>query len=140
VTSEQIHPESGFTLIEVLVAMVVLAVGLMGLQALGVGAARSVAMAERHTSYTSIASDSLESAMHQLRDGNVPTQFCQGDLRFGDRLSRIVDLSNPALAQVTVRVIPNPDSQNAPSSTFEISSSLYLPVALGGAPTGAPCS
>lgn len=139
-TSEQNTSAEGFTLIEVLVAMVVVAVGLMGLQALGIGAARSIALAARQSSHTSIASDSLESAMHQLRDGTVPTQFCQADLRFGDRLTRIVDLSSPGLARVTVRVIPDPDSYNAPSSPFEISSSLYLDAALPGPPVGTPCS
>jgi prepilin-type N-terminal cleavage/methylation domain-containing protein len=140
VTSEVIRARDGFSLIEVLAAMVVLAVGLLALEALGIRAAHSIAMADRQSGYTTIASDSLESAVHQLRSGVVPTQFCHNDLPFGDHLSRVVDVSNPQLAQVTVRAIPNPDSYNAPSSQFEISSSLYLDSALSGAPAGAPCS
>ena len=59
--------EEGFTLIEVLVAMVILAVGLLGLEALGIGAARAVAMADRQSCYATLASDSLEAALHQIR-------------------------------------------------------------------------
>ncbi|MEX2582606.1 MAG: prepilin-type N-terminal cleavage/methylation domain-containing protein [Gemmatimonadota bacterium] len=138
-SSDPLRDTGGFSLIEVLVAMVVLAVGLLGLEALGIGAARSLALAERQSGYATIASDSLESGLHQLRSGVVPTQFCRSDLPHGDRLSRVVDLTNPQLAQVSVRVIPNPESPNAPNEDFEITSSLYLPVTLGGSPAGAPC-
>jgi prepilin-type N-terminal cleavage/methylation domain-containing protein len=131
---------AGFTLIEVLVAMVILALGLLGLEALGIGAARSIALADRQSTYATIASDSLESALHQLRQGTIPTQFCRTDLPFGDRMSRQIDLSNSQLAQVTIRVIPNPESVNAPSSEFELTSSLYLPVAAVGSVSGTPCS
>jgi prepilin-type N-terminal cleavage/methylation domain-containing protein len=132
--------EDGFTLIEVLVAMVILALGLLGLEALGIGAARSIALADRQSDHATIASDSLESAMYQLRQGTLPPQFCQADLRFGDRMSREIDLTSPRLAQVTVTVIPNPNSFNAPTTNFVLSSSLYLPTALGGAVQGTPCS
>ena len=128
----------GFTLIEVVVAMVILALGLLGLEALGIGAARSIATADRQSGYATIASDSLDSALHQLRLGTIPVQFCQTDLRFGDRLSRQVDVTNPQLAQVTVRVIPNPESPNAPDQ-FEMSSAIYLPTPLGGGVVGEAC-
>ena len=131
--------EDGFTLIEVVVAMVILAVGLLSLEALGIGAARSIAIADRQSGHATLASDSLESALHQLRTGSVPVQFCQTDLRFGDRLSRRVDLSNPLLASVQVRVIPNPESPNAPDP-FEIASAVFLPAPLVGGVVGAPCS
>ena len=45
----------GFTLIEVVVAMVILALGLLGLEALGIGAARSIATADRQSGYATIA-------------------------------------------------------------------------------------
>lgn len=130
----------GFTLVEVLVAMVILVVGLMGLQALGIGAARSIALAERQSRYATIAGDSLESAMDQLRRRVIPARFCQVDLPHGDRVSREVDLSNPMLARVTVAVLPNQSSPNAPREPFTVSSSLYLPVTLVGTPAGQACS
>lgn len=130
--------EDGFTLIEVLVAMVILAVGLLSLEALGIGAARSIAVADRQSGYVTLASDSLESALHQLRSGSVPEQFCRTDLRFGDRLSRRVDTSNPLLARVEVRVIPNPESPNAPDP-FQVGSAVYLAVPLEDGVVGVPC-
>jgi hypothetical protein len=119
--------------------MVILAIGLLGLEALGIGAAKANALADRQSGHATIASDSLESAMHQLRQGLIPAQFCQTDLRFGDRLSRSVDMTNPQLAKVTVTVIPNPSSFNPPSGNFEVSSSLYLPMPIAGAVQGPVC-
>lgn len=140
-TSDEIPPgTAGFTLIEVLVAMVILALGLLGLEALGIGAARSIALAERQSGFAVIAADSLESAMHQLRQQQVPSQFCQDDLTFGDRLSREVSLGNPQLPTVTIRVLPSTTDLTAQSQAFEISSSLYLPVPLVGPVSGTPCS
>ncbi len=130
--------KGGFTLIEVVVAMVILALGLLGLEALGIGAAKSIARADRQSGYATLATDSLESALHQLRRDQVPVQFCQTDLRFGDRMSREVDLSEAQLAKVTIRVIPNPDSPNAPN-VFELASSLYLRVPLTDPILGATC-
>ena len=139
VTSERIPAGTGgFTLVEIMVAMVILAIGLLGLEALGIGAARSNALAARQSAYATLTSDSLESAIHQLRQQVFPSQFCQTDLPYGDRLSRQVDVSNPLLPTVTVRVIPNPESV-IDMDEFQISSSLYLPVAIAGAPAGSPC-
>ena len=130
----------GFTLIEVLIAMVILAVGLLGLEALGIGAARANAVAERQSHHAVIGADSLESALHQVRQQIVPSQFCQTDLEFGDRLSRQVDVSNPQLVVVTVQVLSNQDSPNPPPEDFVATSSLYLSAPVSGTPAGQPCS
>jgi prepilin-type N-terminal cleavage/methylation domain-containing protein len=62
----------GFTLIEVLIAMVILAVGLLALEAMGIGAARLVARADRQSEYTAMATADLEAALNQYRNtGNV---------------------------------------------------------------------
>ena len=58
----------GFTLIEVLVAMVILAVGLLALEAMAIGASRSIAAANLTTEYTLIASQRLETVLEQARD------------------------------------------------------------------------
>lgn len=57
----------GFTLIEVLVAMVILAVGLLALESMGIGAARMVARADRQSEYTAMATADLEAALNQFR-------------------------------------------------------------------------
>jgi prepilin-type N-terminal cleavage/methylation domain-containing protein len=130
--------EAGFTLIEVLVAMIILAVGLLGLEAMGIGAARSVVMAERQSEYATLASDSLESALHQLRRGTVPAQFCI-EFGRGDRLSRTISFPSANLGVVTVQAIPSPDSFSAPRSTFEVTSSVFLPTSPGTTVNGTPC-
>lgn len=59
----------GFSLIEVLIAMVVLAVGLLALESLAIGASRSIATANRMTEYTLIASQRLETVQERVRSG-----------------------------------------------------------------------
>lgn len=55
--------DAGFTLIEVLIAMVILAVGLLAVEALGIGAARAVQRARVQSAYTALATDELEQTM-----------------------------------------------------------------------------
>lgn len=62
----------GFTLAEVLVAMVILAVGLLALEAMGIGAARMVARADRESELTALATDRLERALNQVDLGATP--------------------------------------------------------------------
>lgn len=62
----------GFTLVEVLIAMVVLAVGLLALEAMAIGASRSIATANRMTEYTLIASQQLEATQERVRSGLNP--------------------------------------------------------------------
>jgi type IV pilus modification protein PilV len=58
---------NGFTLIEVLVAMMILAVGLLGLEALAIGAARSVASAQHRTMLASAATKEIEDRVQAIR-------------------------------------------------------------------------
>lgn len=68
-TSERSLPnaEGGFTLIEVLVAMLILAVGLLGLEALGIGAARSIVRAEEQSEFTMVATRLMEDRLLEIR-------------------------------------------------------------------------
>jgi type IV pilus assembly protein PilV len=68
VTSEQIREtaarrDAGFTMIEVLIAMVILAIGLLAVESLGIGAARSVQRARVQSAYSALGTDELEQAM-----------------------------------------------------------------------------
>jgi prepilin-type N-terminal cleavage/methylation domain-containing protein len=67
----------GFTLIEVLIAMVILAIGLLALESMGIGAARLVARADRQSEYTAMATADLEAALNQFRNAGVVA----GDIR-----------------------------------------------------------
>jgi prepilin-type N-terminal cleavage/methylation domain-containing protein len=59
--------DAGFTMIEVLIAMVLLAVGLLSLEAVGIGAARLNARAERQSAYVARATGQMESALRDVR-------------------------------------------------------------------------
>lgn len=61
----------GFTLIEVMIAMVILAVGLLSLEALGIGAARVVTLSEKQGRYATLAASAMETTRNQIR--NTPT-------------------------------------------------------------------
>ena len=59
--------EEGFTLIEVLAAMVILAVGLLALEALGIGAARTLALAETGNDLVAAGTTAMENAQQRVR-------------------------------------------------------------------------
>ncbi|HEX8347523.1 MAG TPA: prepilin-type N-terminal cleavage/methylation domain-containing protein [Actinoplanes sp.] len=59
--------DAGFSLIEVLVAMVILAVGLLAIEAMAIGAARQIASANHTTEYTLLASEQLETQIRRVR-------------------------------------------------------------------------
>ena len=61
----------GFTLVEVLVAMVILAIGLLALEAMGIGAARAVARADLQSEYSALATDRMERALSLIRQGQA---------------------------------------------------------------------
>jgi prepilin-type N-terminal cleavage/methylation domain-containing protein len=69
----------GFTLIEVLVAMVILAVGLLALEAMGIGAARMVARADRQSEYTVMATAELEAALNTFRETGAVASDTRND-------------------------------------------------------------
>lgn len=68
------RPDAGFTLIEVLIAMVILAVGLLGIEAMAIGAARQIASANSTTEYTLLATQQLETELQRLRESNQDPQ------------------------------------------------------------------
>lgn len=62
----------GFTLVEVLVAMVILAIGLLALEALAIGSARMVARADRESQYTALATEHMERVLERIDQGQNP--------------------------------------------------------------------
>jgi prepilin-type N-terminal cleavage/methylation domain-containing protein len=61
--------EAGFSLIEIMISLLLLAVGLMGVEALGVNASRMMARAEKQTVWMGVAADTLERTVSHLREG-----------------------------------------------------------------------
>jgi type IV pilus assembly protein PilV len=65
--------DAGFSLLEVLIAMVILTVGLLALEGLAVGAAKATASASRRSRYAEVATDTLERTMSRLSEGQGAT-------------------------------------------------------------------
>lgn len=121
-------PRAGFTLIEVLAAMIILAVGLLGLQSLSIYAARSVILAERQSEYTLVASRHLEAALDSL-SRQEPVACGTSTWPAGintDRVRRTVSGAARERA-VTVQVVPDSASQAVRPRLFELQTHVYLP-------------
>jgi prepilin-type N-terminal cleavage/methylation domain-containing protein len=106
--------EDGFTLIEVLIAMVILSVGLLGLEALGVGASRMVSRAERQGALVAVASDTLERTLSRFRTDASAAALPNVDQAFltsrNDTIRVSVTGAGTRLRTVSVTAIPSPSS------------------------------
>ncbi|HEX8273837.1 MAG TPA: prepilin-type N-terminal cleavage/methylation domain-containing protein [Longimicrobiaceae bacterium] len=106
--------EDGFTLIEVLIAMVILSVGLLGLEALGVGASRMVNRAERQGALVAVASDTLERTLSRIRTAANPAGLPDVSQAFrtsrNDTIRVSVTGAGTRLRTVSVTAIPSPSS------------------------------
>lgn len=127
---------SGFTLVEVLVAMVILAVGLLGLEALGIRAIRSVERASQDTRATSVATAYMEDALQRIPRGDIPRSCTDQELPNGDRLTRQVTISNdPRIShRVTVTVAANPGG--LPVRPYTLRGQVFAPSVRELAATG----
>ena len=97
--------QQGFTLVEVMFAMVIFAVGMLGLEALAIRAVQSVSLADRNSRSSATATHYLEAALDSLSREMVPANL-DCTLANGDRVRRTVNLGNSRLPQVTVVVTP----------------------------------
>jgi type IV pilus assembly protein PilV len=104
--------DSGFTLIEILVALIILSIGLLGLEALGIGAARTLAMSEKQSEFTTIAATSMEElrasvinspAVLTAGDSTTRVVATQGDTAV---VTRVLQPRGNGHARLTVRVRP----------------------------------
>jgi prepilin-type N-terminal cleavage/methylation domain-containing protein len=105
---------SGFSLIEVLAAMVILAVGLLALEGMAIGAARQVAVANRMTEYTLIATERVETSLDRLRNGQ-PAASGQTTLGSGAVVQTVIGsnaLGGGTAWSITVTVTPPASSLN----------------------------
>ena len=98
------RPDGGFTLVEVLVALLILAVGLLALEALGIGAAKMVGKARRQSAYTAMATSELERVTGMIRDNRTVTNANQALAGGGTMATQVVQ--SGTLFTVTVTVTP----------------------------------
>ncbi|MBD0320508.1 MAG: prepilin-type N-terminal cleavage/methylation domain-containing protein [Gemmatimonadetes bacterium] len=119
----RVRGQDGFTLIEVLIAMVILAVGLLGLEALGIGAAKMVGRAERQGDYITAATTRLENTMAQLRQtGGAAPPALQTEEIPGAQL-RTQAVANGRLWTVTVTVTPT--SRQQANETYVLTGNVF---------------
>jgi prepilin-type N-terminal cleavage/methylation domain-containing protein len=131
--------EDGFTLIEVLFAMIILSIGLLGLEALGIGAARSVARANAQSEFALVATQDLEISLQAIRNGTVPAQRCAVLAPRGDTLERVVNLSVATRPRVTVSVKPATNRSPRPA-IFTVEGFAFVPGGVAGAAGGTACA
>ena len=114
---------AGFSLIEVLIAMVILSVGLLALEGLSIGAAKVTAHASRRSLYTTQATDALERSLSALREGQAvatgatavknASGVTVANLNLATSSTTVLTSPNVPLRRwdVTVRVIPVKSSE-----------------------------
>ena len=134
-TEQRRTGEEGFTLIEVLIAMVILAVGLLGLEALGIGAARSLAQAETRNETVAAATAAMEQAQQRVRralaGSNPPVigtgESCETSAATGAEVCADVQTrsTDGSLAQGNARVVVTVTP--ALGEPFTITSYLFDP-------------
>lgn len=131
-TEKRVKGQAGFTLIEVLAAMVIVAIGLLGVQALGVGAARSVARADLQSEVAAIATATIEARQQAIKQNpaGAPTgETCATDAGSGIDLCVNVEkrTTTPSLAVGSARLTVRAIHPRMVQDTFSISSYVYDP-------------
>lgn len=130
-TNEPRHPrrggDAGFTLIEVLAAMIILSIGLLGLQALGISAARSNAFAQRQSEYAQHATRYVEAAVDSVSRGLITCGTATWDAeKPGDQVQRVIqgDINRRI---VTVTMIPSSAPGRVRPPNYEIATHVFIP-------------
>lgn len=121
--------DGGFTLVEMLAAMLVLAIGLLGVQALGVGAARIIARADFQTEAVAAATAAMEARQQAIHAGRWVSGAAEGcDTETVSRVEVCISVQtgggSPArLLRITVRAV----HPQLVSDTFSITSYVHDP-------------
>ena len=119
----RMRDQGGYTLVEVVVALIILSVGLLGLEALGIGASRMVNRAQRQSEYTEAAANLVENAIATIRNNQTPadaTATHQGatlaltSTRAGDMWTVTVKITPPT----TTKLFSASDTSRITSSVF----------------------
>lgn len=127
-------------MIEVLIALVILAIGLLGLQALGILAVRSVAVANRNSRSAAVATRYLEDALQQIQQDTARPQSCNGrQLPNGDVVTRTVFIANSATEPSRVVVTVTPESRGLTQRPYTVTGYVYFPEILSKTKTGRAC-
>lgn len=140
----QVHDSrAGFTLIEVLAAMIILAIGLLGLESMGIYAARSVILAQKQSEYALTASRHLEAAVDSIdrlgaavpcgtvmwstepaNDGSLLSLLSLSEAD-SDVIRRTIT-GEIGQRGIKLEVIPDPDTHAVRPATLEIQTHVFV--------------
>jgi type IV pilus modification protein PilV len=120
--------QQGFTLIEVLIALVILSIGILGLEALGIYAIRAVAQADRNSRSAAVATLYLEDGLQRLRSSRRPQPCTDKLLPSGDRVTRMVTISSSPAAASVVQVTVVPASRGKVEQPYTVRGYAYMRV------------
>ena len=117
----------GYTLIEVLIAMLILSVGLLGLESLGIGASRMIVRAEKESRASTMAATYLESGLAAAKANPTARSSCTVPASGTDTvcvaIAAITGVSNTRRVTVTVK----PRQGAVKVEHFAVSSTVYDP-------------
>ena len=131
--------EGGFTMLEVLFAMIILAVGLLALQGLGVMAVKTLGVADRKSRSAAVAAEYLEDGLRLIRANQLPSSFACPVGAYGDNVQRTVDnTTNPNLPSVTVTVTPAAGSGTP--LPFSMTASTFVSTPVSAVSSSTPCA
>jgi prepilin-type N-terminal cleavage/methylation domain-containing protein len=116
-------PEHGFTLSEVLIAIVVLSVGLLGLSAMMIVATNSLAFSKKLTTATTLAQDKLEEIKYASYTSVIPANHPLEDYK---TISGYAQFKR----EVTISAGPVPDTKTVTVTTSWQRNRQTLPYAV----------
>lgn len=126
--------EDGFSLIEVLVSMIILAVGFLGLEAVAIGSSRLVQYAEQQSEYATLTSSIMERSQDSIRRNVMPcstTPVTVGKTQRNDVITRTVTATGTTARNVTITVTPTAGKVRPQAMTL---SSVVLVLPAGPCP------
>jgi prepilin-type N-terminal cleavage/methylation domain-containing protein len=125
-------PRDGYTLVEVMVAMVILAIGVLLLQAGAIAAARAVVFADKQTDYAMAAASSMEKLRYDVLvpPGGIGTATRSTNIAVGGGRdsATVVDSVTYVAARkrlLVVRVNPRGSRTYARPPSLRITAYLY---------------
>lgn len=126
----RLRSRDGFTLIEVLAAMMILTVGLLGLEALGIGASRLIVRAEKESRVSTLAARSLEQGLLQVRTNPAVGYSCAEQDPGRDTVCVAVETVAGAANTRRVTVTVRAKRGAVPIEPFVMSSTVYDPASI----------
>lgn len=119
--------ESGFTLIEVLIALTILAVGLLAIEALSIGAARAVTRANAQRTYLARATTEMEALTAMLQNDVQNTSVSQSQNLDGRATLYLRAAPTGTRWDVRVTIVPTSHPVLAARDSVSLTATVFDP-------------